>query len=183
MPIPARETLKAYLETGDTPTQAQFEEIIDAMYDMAQAAQDTANAAVAAAEAIAAASIKASGFIRVGENIASWAWPANPPHAVLRETGCSISVATAYAGASPPLIGATITVDFNTASANEFYNLRIYKLGAGLNNAYSTRNIVVPELIAPATKTAAGFSFTTPNIPVSTLNGPGYQFFFFEAMA
>lgn len=46
MPIPTRETIKAYFETGDTPTQAQFGALIDAIYDLAQNSQDVADAAL-----------------------------------------------------------------------------------------------------------------------------------------
>lgn len=50
MPIPTRETLKAYFETADVPTEAQFAALIDAIYDLAQSAQDTADAAEALVE-------------------------------------------------------------------------------------------------------------------------------------
>lgn len=38
--------MKSYFETADVPTQAQFAAVIDAMYDMAQEATDTAQQAV-----------------------------------------------------------------------------------------------------------------------------------------
>lgn len=47
MPIPTRETIKAYFETGDVPTQVQFAALIDAVYDLSQQANDNADAAVA----------------------------------------------------------------------------------------------------------------------------------------
>lgn len=55
MPIPSRATLKSYFEDGDEPTQAQRYALIDAMYDMAQEATDTAQQAVADLAAAVAA--------------------------------------------------------------------------------------------------------------------------------
>ena len=54
MPIPTRAELKAYFETGDHPTQAQFAALIDAIYDLAQQNSDDAAAAVASADAAVA---------------------------------------------------------------------------------------------------------------------------------
>lgn len=54
MPIPTRAELKAYFETGDHPTQAQFAALIDAMFDLFQEAIDQADAAVADAAAAVA---------------------------------------------------------------------------------------------------------------------------------
>lgn len=65
MPIPTREELKEYFETGDTPTQAQFAEFIDAVYDLAQQAQDAADAAAAAAAAVAGKTARCFGLVRV----------------------------------------------------------------------------------------------------------------------
>jgi len=52
MPIPQDQTvLKSYFETGDTPTQAQFAELIDTLFSLFQTAQTTAAAAVTTANA------------------------------------------------------------------------------------------------------------------------------------
>jgi hypothetical protein len=50
MPIPTRAELKARFQTGDVPTQADFDAAWDAMYDMFQAAMDAAAAVATDAE-------------------------------------------------------------------------------------------------------------------------------------
>lgn len=60
MPIPTRAELKAYFETGDHPTEAQFAALVDAIYDLVQGATDVADAAAAdAADAVALVAARA----------------------------------------------------------------------------------------------------------------------------
>lgn len=126
MPIPTRETLKAYFETGDTPTEAQFEALIDAIYDLAQSSQDTADAAVAAVEATLPLCL---GALRV--EIANNYFIGSGGHTEtkFREQGCTFTIThvgstqTSNPASGPKSYKAVFQVDvtFDTAAANTTY--------------------------------------------------------------
>jgi len=105
MPIPTREELKAYLETGDTPTQSQFGEIIDAIYDLAQAAQDTADAAVATVATLQAKAARCYGVVEI--NTVS----TTPGYTVIKVTDCTVVVAQVFSAGFRYNVTVTITPD------------------------------------------------------------------------
>ncbi len=90
MPVPyTAAELKARFETGDTPTQQDFADLIDTVFHMAQQAQDQADAAVALAE-------KASKCY----GLATVTYPGGDgamTYTVNRATGCTFAIATARA--------------------------------------------------------------------------------------
>lgn len=114
MPIPTRETLKAYFETADVPTQAQFAALIDAAFDLAQEANDKSDAAVATANAAAANVARAFGLIRFYRT-----GSAGPASATLKANGCTIAAAFTFTGSTGSYsiytvdVTITPTVDFD----------------------------------------------------------------------
>lgn len=175
MPIPTRATLKSYFETADQPTQVQFAALVDAIYDLSQFAIDESEAAVAAAEAIAAASIKASGFFRLGQP-AAFTYPTFPAPVIYRENGCTIGIV--QVDGSLTTIQATITVTLDVPAADAFYPVKFYSLGAG--NGQGTL-LSEPVLVALTAKTAAAFSAMVI-IPRNNVAND-LRYFMFEAMA
>lgn len=96
MPIPTREELKAFLETGDTPTEAQFGEIIDAMFDLAQSSQDTADEALALMTASAAKSARCFGLV----NLANVSFSNNHgTYTNLKLKDCAVTAVVAFSQA------------------------------------------------------------------------------------
>lgn len=147
MPIPTRAELKAFFETGDQPTQAQFAELIDAIYDLVQGAQDTADAAeTAAAAAVAAVKVPVKAFIRF--KCLTTVSP-GPYHQTYRNHGITL--------ASVQLTGASAlyTFTFDDAEADVNYTVEVPEFTTAL-----------PAI----TKTINGFTVTIPD----TLNNKIY---------
>ena len=103
MPIPTREELKAYLETGDTPTESQFHEIIDAIYDLAQSSQDTADEALAIVTDLIPKVARCFGLIQFNQG--------NPgTYTVLKDIGCSVAATITIYGAGVEHYNITVTI-------------------------------------------------------------------------
>jgi hypothetical protein len=112
MPIPQDQTvLKSYFETGDTPTQAQFAELIDTMFALVQAAQNTANAAQATANSLAASGALAKVFATVKAD--------GPP---VLEDGFGVSSVTSQALSSGQR---TVRINFTTPRADNHYTIAV----------------------------------------------------------
>jgi hypothetical protein len=140
MPIPTREAIKAYFETGDVPTEAQFAEFIDAVYDLAQESQDTATDAVNIATAAAARTPVAMGLVK----IASGANAAPVAPVAHREVACTIGVVqNTPGGLYPRAVTATVTVTLDDANADARYPLDLQvaasELGAPASHALSAK--------------------------------------------
>lgn len=154
MPIPTRETLKAFLETGDVPTQAQFGQIIDAMYDMAQQAQDTADAAEAAVAAALPLVAKVYGAFTLTTGLGAAVTP-------IHLEGCSIGLAYFFASLNTHC---TVTITFDAAfpDANYVLTLQSYKTADGSPVTFTrTRaaGTIVMAAVVP-TGTTIEFHFT-----------------------
>jgi hypothetical protein len=114
MPIPTREDLKSFFETGDTPTQAQFGELIDAIYDLAQQSQDAADAAQALVDDLDVRAARIYGAVRftrtAGGDMAA---------TTIHLEGCTVSFSLASPGGANQT--GTLTVTFNSAFLTTAY--------------------------------------------------------------
>lgn len=144
MPIPTRATLKSYFETADQPTQTQFAALIDAMYDMAQEATDTA----AAAETVAASAVDfvaanpgAKVLVKISYSGATALWTVN------KQFGCTVAI-----------VGNVATITFTAAFADVNYVvLQDYYSNAAYATTITTRNVGSMVVNVPA---AVGFGTT-----------------------
>jgi hypothetical protein len=110
--IPTRAELKAYFETGDHPTQAQFAALIDAIYDLVQGATDVADAA--AADAAAAVAYTEERAPRAYAHF-KYTTTGTDRWTVDSAVGCTIVLSGAYSH--------TATITFDTAIGDDKYTI------------------------------------------------------------
>jgi hypothetical protein len=153
MPIPTREELKAFLVTGVTPSQAQMQSIIDAMFDLAQQSLDAAAAAAAAASSLMPA---AMGLVKLRVTIPGGTSNSTADAPVTyREEGCTIIVPTpaAVGGSSPRTLNHLFTINLDEANADVEYAVFVYRAETRLG---------VLESVALTARTAGQITFTVP---------------------
>lgn len=145
MPIPTREDIKAYFQTGDHPTQAEFAAMIDAMYDMAQQSDAKAAAAVATANAAEGRSARCFGLVKFVHTTT-----AAPTPTTLKANNCTMTVAFTLTGTSGAyrlydtvvtIVPTTDFADVNFVVSPELERavsayMNLNSLGSGLSYGY-----------------------------------------------
>lgn len=128
MPIPfTASQIKAWLETGDHPTQQQFADWVDTLFYMNQQALDLATAAdAAAAAAVAAVAARPGPKVLVALKNVAGTWT------VAKQFGCT-AVVSGFE---------ILTVTFSTAFADTNYALLYsYSSSSGSSHPLITRNV------------------------------------------
>lgn len=154
-------TLLSYFQTGDTPTQNQFEELIRTFFHIAQQATDAAEMATAAAATVQPYAARVFGAVRITGY--------GPPltYTVIHTFGCAISVT--YPAFNSPLLTATFTTAF--ANAN-------YVVCAHVTDA---SDAVTKRFYGVITRAAGSLQISVPNDAGSGLSANEIHFAIFSA--